>query len=159
MSGNYIVVPRVLCFVFSGDNLLFLKASKEKDWYGYVEPPGGHVEKGESVIDCAEKEILEETGLKVKNTRLVGVVHVSGFYNKEIIMFVTKSAAVGGKLVGSHEGEPIWISLKDLDKFNLLEDIKPITAKVVNMNNGEFFIGTSKFDGKDKLLSFEIKVQ
>jgi len=35
--------------------------------------PGGHAESGESVTEACEREVLEETGLKVRVTRLVGV--------------------------------------------------------------------------------------
>ncbi len=30
-------------------------------------PPGGHIDFGERVIDCAEREVKEETGLEIKN--------------------------------------------------------------------------------------------
>jgi 8-oxo-dGTP pyrophosphatase MutT (NUDIX family) len=35
--------------------------------------PGGQVESGESVAEACEREVWEETGLKVRVTRLVGV--------------------------------------------------------------------------------------
>jgi 8-oxo-dGTP diphosphatase len=40
-------------------------------WYGF---PGGRVEEGELIIDCAKRELLEEAGIKVKNLEYVGVV-------------------------------------------------------------------------------------
>jgi len=35
--------------------------------------PGGHMEAGESAAEACEREVLEETGLKVRATRLLGV--------------------------------------------------------------------------------------
>lgn len=37
--------------------------------------PGGHLEMGESLIACAERETLEETGLKVKGLKVVAVTN------------------------------------------------------------------------------------
>ena len=34
--------------------------------------PGGHLENDESVIECARREVLEETSLKIKNCRHLG---------------------------------------------------------------------------------------
>ena len=34
--------------------------------------PGGHLENGESVIDCARREVVEETSLKIKAPRHLG---------------------------------------------------------------------------------------
>ena len=34
--------------------------------------PGGYLENGESVIDCARREVLEETGIKVRALRHLG---------------------------------------------------------------------------------------
>jgi ADP-ribose pyrophosphatase YjhB (NUDIX family) len=35
--------------------------------------PGGHVDPGETVAESCAREVLEETGLKVRPTRLIGV--------------------------------------------------------------------------------------
>ncbi|KAI1414981.1 NUDIX hydrolase domain-like protein [Hypoxylon sp. FL1857] len=37
--------------------------------------PGGHLEMGESLLACAERETLEETGLKVKGQKVVAVTN------------------------------------------------------------------------------------
>jgi 8-oxo-dGTP diphosphatase len=34
-------------------------------------PPGGHLEFGESLEDCARREVLEETGIRISNIRFV----------------------------------------------------------------------------------------
>lgn len=35
--------------------------------------PGGQMEPGESAAECCEREVLEETGLRVHVRRLIGV--------------------------------------------------------------------------------------
>lgn len=42
---------------------------------GTVQFPGGHLEYGEEFFACAERETLEETGLRVKAVRLVAVTN------------------------------------------------------------------------------------
>jgi 8-oxo-dGTP diphosphatase len=37
--------------------------------------PGGHLEMNETWEDCAEREVLEETGLKIKNINFIGVTN------------------------------------------------------------------------------------
>lgn len=59
--------------------------------------PGGHLEFGESVETCAEREVLEETGLKIKNLK-------TGPYTNDIMpadkkhyatLFIVAEAAAG----------------------------------------------------------------
>lgn len=151
------VIPRTMCLVFYGKKILLIRASKEKEFSGYFDPPGGHVEKGESIIDTAEREILEETGITVSSTKLKGVVHVSGFYGKDIMLFVTVSKANSMSIKTSEEGEPKWFDIEELDKLDLFEDMRPIIKHILVMRDNEMFFGVSRFDGKDKLESLDIK--
>lgn len=157
-SSRHTVVPRTMCLVFLEDKILLIRASDKKEFHGYYDPPGGHIEKGESIVANAEKEILEETGLNVAETRLRGVVHVSGFYGKNIMLFVTSSVARNGRVKESKEGVPEWIDIDKLNSVKLLEDVKPIIKHVVEMSNDQMFFGVSEFDGKDKLVSFDIRI-
>lgn len=158
MSEKHQVIPRTMCFVLNNDKVLMLKANDTKDWDGTYDPLGGHIEKGESILESAVREIEEESGLIVKDTKLRGVVHVSGFFGKEIMLFVTTSTTDETEVVENHEGELEWVELAKLDEINAFEDLKPILRHVLEMNYDEIFFGVSKWDGKDKLESLDIKI-
>ena len=53
--------------------------------------PGGHLEFGEEINECAEREVLEETGLKVKGLKTVALTN-GVWHNPDkhyITLFVT----------------------------------------------------------------------
>jgi 8-oxo-dGTP diphosphatase len=51
---------------------LLLGKRISKDQHRCWQFPGGHLENNETVIDCARREVLEETGLKVRALRHLG---------------------------------------------------------------------------------------
>ena len=57
--------------VWRGEQLLLGKRISEEQNVCW-QFPGGHLEKDESVIECASREVAEETGLKVKALRHLG---------------------------------------------------------------------------------------
>jgi ADP-ribose diphosphatase len=52
------------------------------------ELPAGTLEKGESILTCAKRELLEETGYKAKTLKRIGNVYpVPGYSTERIIMY------------------------------------------------------------------------
>lgn len=51
------------------DGKVLLGLRKTSHGMGTWCPPGGHLEFGESMEDCARREVLEETGMKIENLR------------------------------------------------------------------------------------------
>lgn len=49
--------------------------------------PGGHLDYGESILVCAERETLEETGLKIKGIKVVAVTN--DIFEKEGKHYIT----------------------------------------------------------------------
>lgn len=63
--------------------------------------PGGHLEFGESIIDCARREVLEETGLQIEEFT-IGSFTNDYFQNEQkhyVTLFVVGKYAGGRPLV------------------------------------------------------------
>lgn len=106
-----------LCMIKDGDKYL-LQNRVKKDWQGYTFP-GGHIEPGESIVQSAIREVKEETGLIMKNPRLVGVKQFwvkSGRY----IVFLFSATKFSGELRSSYEGEVGWFTKEEMKNINLV---------------------------------------
>ena len=55
------------------DELLIVTGSKFPDWV----VPGGRIEPGEKMLDCARRELKEETGIDCSGIKLLGVNEVT----------------------------------------------------------------------------------
>lgn len=77
---------------------------------------GGRVEAGESVADAAVREVFEETALRIKITRLIGVYSepkdriITYLDNGDVVHkidVVFEAVIVSGQLTRSHESEEL----------------------------------------------------
>ncbi len=129
---RYPLVPRVLCFVTSGDEVLLLKGAPDKKlWPGKYNGLGGHVERGESVAEAAEREILEEAGLRVVDLRLRGVVTIDTREAAGIGLFVFTAQALARGFTSSAEGALEWAPLNKLSELDLVEDLPTLLPRIL----------------------------
>jgi mutator protein MutT len=154
---RYQVTPRTICLIFNDkDQILLLKFSKDKGpLAGYFDSPGGHIEKGEGVIETANREIMEETGLEVTDTRVRGIIHVTNFFGKNVMLFVVSCNSASTEIKESDEGIPYWINLSEIDSNRIFPDMKLIIEEVTKSN--DFFSIKSEFDDSGKLILWEVE--
>jgi 8-oxo-dGTP diphosphatase len=126
--SRYQIIPRVLCFVRSGSQVLLLKGAPDKKfWPGKYNALGGHVERGETVHAAAEREIGEEAGVQVADLRLRGVITVDDAPATEgeagIGLFIFTAQALTRELTASAEGVPEWVSPSQFSSLDTVEDL------------------------------------
>ncbi len=130
--GRYQIVPRVLVFAWRDDELLLLKIKGKGQWDGRYNGLGGHIERGESALEAAKRELLEESGLQAE-LRLVGTVLIDTAETPGIGLFLFSGQALGGELRSSAEGQAAWVNLAELEKLPVLEDVPILLARILAM--------------------------
>ena len=111
----------VLCLVADGDRILLQNRTKS-DWRGYA-LPGGHVEPGESFVDAVKREMREETGLTIRNPRLVGVKQFP-IEGGRYVVFLFRAEKFSGTLVSSGEGRMEWIERSRIAELDTVADLE-----------------------------------
>ena len=121
----------VLCLVEDGNKILLQNRIK-KDWQGYT-LPGGYVERNESFVDAIIREMKEETGLDIKNPKLVGIKQFPIKCGRYVVLLF-KTKEYSGTLVSSDEGNMEWVEYDKLKDINTVDDFEDL-LKVINSNN------------------------
>ena len=88
------------------------------DWTGLCFP-GGHVEKGESFVKSAIREIKEETGLDIVNPILCGIKQSFTDEDERYIVLLFKTNKFSGEIISSNEGRVFFISPDKLSTYKL----------------------------------------
>lgn len=125
----------VLCLIHQGDRLL-LQNRRKKDWDGWT-LPGGHIEKGESIVDAVVREMQEETGLTIHSPKLCGIKQFP-IENGRYLVFLFRTESFSGEVRSSDEGEMRWISRSELSDFNTVNDFDELLRVMLDDRLTEF---------------------
>lgn len=131
MNQNYpkgVEVVASALIVKKNKEILLIKSHK---WSGGIYLlPGGHVEPGETVMEAAQREGEEETGLKLKPLYCVNVGELinSPLFNRSAHLvwfhYVCKALTEEVKLDDKELSEFIWIKPEEANKLKILDRMK-----------------------------------
>ena len=125
--------------VFRDQEVLLVKRNKEPN-KGQWSIPGGKQMIGETVAEAAQRELLEETGVKVDSLLLVDVVdsiipdaEEKIKYHYTLVDYMGQWYS-GESRPGDDAQEVRWVHLNELSSYSLLEKTMNIIQKAAAIN-------------------------
>lgn len=120
-SPNALVVAASAVVTDDTGGILLVRRGDSGNWA----LPGGTMELGETIAQCAAREVLEETGLRVEIDGIVGIYtdprHVITYSDGEVrqqFNVCLTAHALDGQLASSEESTDIdYMAVKDLPKL------------------------------------------
>jgi 8-oxo-dGTP diphosphatase len=146
------VHTQIVCanvFIRRDDQLLMLKRSSRKKYApSCVHPVGGKVDPNENPYEAATREVLEETGLTIKDLRLEAVLlDIQPVDNEPYNWLVYHFSAdfESGTLTDTDEGELIWLAEHEVPHQPLHPSVQPIISHILDSSIGTLFV-TYQYD-------------
>ena len=133
-----------MCLICDGNKVLV----QEKAGTNGLVFPGGHVEEGESLLESVVREMKEETGLTIENLKICGFKDWIQEDGTRYIVLLYKTHKFTGELKSSDEGRVFWIDRADIDRVNLIWNMKELLEIFDTDLYSEFFFKIK--DGKYK---------
>lgn len=136
-----------------GRALYLIQERLKQPFYGFWCCPSGKIRWGETIIDAAERELLEETGLRATH-RFAGIYHElvyeqeSGDQLEDKIFFVIHCTDTNGSILESFEGgRNVWMTREEASKKSKI--FTSFDLEIDMVAGGETFVENRTTYNKD----------
>lgn len=125
-------MKNVSAAIIKKDNLVLItrRAPNEK-LAGHWEFPGGKQERGETIQECLERELMEELNIETR-CNLILTESIYEYDGGAIKLIAIKTEIISGSFELSVHDKYEWAPIKDLMKFNLAPADVPIAEWLMN---------------------------
>ena len=120
----------------------------EGKWNGL----GGKFEAGETPEECVIREVLEESGLLIRNPKLSGLLMFPKFKGNDWYVFVFDASEFSGELIDSPEGKLEWIPDGKVLDLNLWQSDHIFMPWI---SEGQFFSAKFEYQG-DQMQGYDV---
>ncbi|MBI5530559.1 MAG: NUDIX domain-containing protein [Candidatus Doudnabacteria bacterium] len=118
-------------YITDGKGNLLMMLRKGPNEAGTWSPPGGHLEMGESFLECCKKEVKEEVGLDLEDIEMLGTVNNIFSEQKHYVNVDFLIKGVSGKpIIGESDkcAEIGWYSIDNLPQPLMLSSVNLFKA-------------------------------
>ncbi|MCU4926315.1 8-oxo-dGTP diphosphatase [Halobacteria archaeon AArc-dxtr1] len=144
------MIEATLCFVVredeadAGEREVLLIEKRRGLGEGWYNAPGGKLEPGETLQECATRETREEVGIDVHEPAKVGELRflLDGSIHTESHVFLTD--AFSGEPVSTAEAHPEWFAVEEVPYDRMWEDDRHWVPGVLA---GDTVLGEFRFEG------------
>ncbi|XP_061175695.1 oxidized purine nucleoside triphosphate hydrolase-like [Saccostrea echinata] len=119
-------------------------------WNGF----GGKVEKGETILEAAKRELFEESSLKSDSLTKIGIIDFQFVGDPQILeVHIFTSTQFEGEPTESPEMSPKWFNVEDIPFETMWPDDCLWFPMLLS---GTKFQGYFLFQGHDKILNYTL---
>lgn len=148
----------VICaniFIRKDGTYLVLKRSPEKKYApNVIHPFDGKVDLNENPFIAAQREVLEEVGIKVKNMRLEAVIleiSPQPGMPENWLVFHFSADYDSGEVITTNEGEFVYLTPEELKNSSLFPSVRRIIEHIINPKDGAVF-ATFRYDDSQQII-------